>query len=56
MKGSPAWLYDEFSGFALDFHDPHQVELYEARQGTDLEAETQLLQSLRISEKDILIE
>jgi len=26
MQGFPAWLYDEFRGFALDFHDPHQVE------------------------------
>ncbi len=56
MQGSPAWQYDEFSGFAVDFHDPRQVDLYEARQGTDLEAETQLVRSLGISEKDVLIE
>jgi ubiquinone/menaquinone biosynthesis C-methylase UbiE len=56
MQGFPSWLYDEFRGFTLDFHDPHQVELYEARQGTDPEAETQLVRSLGISEKDTLIE
>jgi putative AdoMet-dependent methyltransferase len=56
MQGSPAWQYGEFRGFALDFHDPRQVELYEARQGTDLEGETQLVESLGISKNDTVIE
>jgi putative AdoMet-dependent methyltransferase len=56
MNISPRWQYDEFSGFALDFHDPRQVALYEARQGTDLEAENRLVRLLGIAKEDTLIE
>jgi putative AdoMet-dependent methyltransferase len=56
MGVSPIWQYDEFRGFALDFHDPHEVDLYEARQGTDPEAEGRVVRLLGISGEDILIE
>jgi hypothetical protein len=53
---SPIWQYDEFRGFALDFHDPREVDLYDARQGTDLDAENRIIRSLGISAEDIVIE
>lgn len=56
MHDSPAWQYDEFHGFALDFHDPVQVKLYDGQQGTVLDAESQMVRFLEISEKDTLIE
>ncbi|MFY9984618.1 MAG: class I SAM-dependent methyltransferase [Chthoniobacterales bacterium] len=56
MQDSPDWQYDEFHGFALDFHDPVQVKLYDGQQGTDLDAESQIVRFLGISEKDTLIE
>jgi Methyltransferase domain len=53
---SPIWQYDEFRGFALDFHDPREVDLYDARQGTDPDAENRIVRSLGISAEDIVIE
>jgi putative AdoMet-dependent methyltransferase len=56
MAVLPIWQYDEFRGFALDFHDPREVDLYDARQGTDPDAENRIVRSLGISAEDIVIE
>ena len=35
MKAYLQWQYDEFKHLATDFHDPQQVETYDARQHTN---------------------
>jgi len=38
----------------LDFHDPREVGLYDARQETDLDAENRIIRSLGISAEGIV--
>ena len=45
----PAWTYDEVRHIGVDFSDPKVVAEYDARQGTNLEAERQLVSRLGIS-------
>jgi len=44
----PDWWYDEFRHFAVNFDDPQQVAAYDAKQGTKLAAERELVQQLGI--------
>lgn len=52
----PAWQYDEFKNLATDFHDPQQVETYDARQQTNLQKEESFVQELGIGANHTVIE
>lgn len=48
MPESPAWWFDEFRHFGVDFDDTTEVENYDSRQQIDLDGERQLVQQLGI--------
>ncbi len=52
----PDWWYDEFRHLAVDFNDPQQVAAYDARQGTKLAEERQLVQRLGITTGQQVVE
>lgn len=51
-----AWTYDEFKHIGVDFADPQQVAIYDARQHTNIERQQQLVQRLGIRNSDRVIE
>lgn len=56
MTTDSRWLYDEFNGMAMDFHDPEQVATYDARQNTQLGQERELVKSLGIGPEHSVLE
>ena len=56
MQNLLSWQYDEFSGFALDFHDPTQVAAYDSRQNTKIENERALVAALNLTSTHTVIE
>ncbi|MCA0457260.1 MAG: methyltransferase domain-containing protein [Chloroflexi bacterium] len=52
----PDWWYDEFRHFAVDFDDPQQVAAYDARQGTKLAGERELVRRLGITAGQQVVE
>lgn len=52
----PAWRYDEFRHFAVDFDDPRQVVAYDAWQGAKLAEVRQLVTRLGISTGQQVVE
>ena len=56
MNASHAWQYEEFKHLATDFHDPQQVERYDARQQTNLQNEERFAQELKIDASHTVIE
>ena len=50
------WIYDEFKHIGVDFADPQQVQSYDARQQTDLEAEKRLVERLKIGAGSTVVE
>lgn len=56
MQVNIPWQYDESEHLATDFHDPQQVESYDARQQTDLPKEEELVKELGINVLHTVIE
>jgi ubiquinone/menaquinone biosynthesis C-methylase UbiE len=50
------WVYDEFKHIGVDFADPQQVQTYDERQQTSVEAEKRLVARLNITLGAHLIE
>lgn len=49
MSYKPAWWFNEFQHFGVDFDDVQQVETYDSRQGTNLDTERELVKRLGIA-------
>lgn len=49
MAKNPAWWFDEFRHFGVDFDDSEQVATYDSRQQTSLDNERKLAQQLGIT-------
>lgn len=52
----PSWTLNEFKHIGVDFSDPRQVETYEARQQTNVEAERALVSRLGIKPEHTVLE
>lgn len=56
MSNQPAWWFDEFRHFGVNFDDSEQVETYDSRQGTNLDTERELAKQLGIGAEMRVIE
>jgi len=56
MSNKPEWWFNEFQHFGVDFDDTEQVENYDSRQGTNLDAERELAKRLGIGSGKRVIE
>lgn len=52
----PRWQYDELRQIGVDFEDAAQVAAYDAKQGSDPEAERRLIARLAISRGDVVVD
>ena len=53
---TPSWWYDEFQQLGVDFANVEEVRAYDAKQGTAVEDELVLVETLRIAADDTVIE
>ena len=53
---TPSWRYDEFQHFGVDFANVEEVRAYDAKQGTTVEDEVALVETLGIAADDTVIE
>ena len=53
--GFPIWQYDELRQVGLDFEDASQVAAYDARQGSDPNAERALIERLEITRGAVVV-
>lgn len=56
MNKIPAFQYDEFKHFGVDFANQEEVKAYDAKQGTTIEGEAKLVSSLGIGTDHTVLE
>lgn len=52
----PPWWYDEFKHLGVDFADVNEVREYDAKQGSSVERERELVKELGMTPADTVLE